>query len=138
MAAAAAHFAATHLLGIRGGALLTPAHLPAWHYAPAKGANILRQLIRARVVASREAGLAETQDGLLQTALAQGIELAGYRIGAELVGQLQSLLPATGPTVREIGQDMLGGGGLWLRAEPDEDHAQADALAAILAIGIKA
>ena len=33
---------------------------------------------------------------------------------------------------------MLGGGGLWLRAEPGEDRAQADALAAIIAIGIKA
>ena len=28
---------------------------------------------------------------------------------------------------------MLGGPGLWLRAEPDEDASQADALAAIIA-----
>ena len=34
---------------------------------------------------------------------------------------------------------MLGDdGGLWLRAEPGESREQADALAAILAIGIKA
>jgi hypothetical protein len=38
----------------------------------------------------------------------------------------------------DIAQDMVGGGGLWLRAEPSEDRAQADALAAILAIGAKA
>ena len=104
-----------------------------WPTAP-----LLRQLLRVRIVSAREAGVNETQEGLLQAALAEGIELAGYRLSAEFVGEFQSLVPATGPTVREIGQDMLGGGGLWLRAEPDEDEAQADALAAILAIGIKA
>ena len=37
-----------------------------------------------------------------------------------------------------IGQDMLGGAGLWLRAEPGEDAGQADALAAIIAVGLAA
>jgi hypothetical protein len=32
----------------------------------------------------------------------------------------------------EIAQSQLGGPGLWLRAEPDEDPRQADALAAII------
>jgi hypothetical protein len=31
MTSAAAHFRATHVLDIRGGALLTPQGLPAWH-----------------------------------------------------------------------------------------------------------
>ena len=34
-------------------------------------------------------------------------------------------------------KDMLGGSALWLRAEPDEDRGQADALAAVIAVGIK-
>lgn len=133
---AATHFAATHVLAVRGGALVAPGELPGWHYAPVKGANILRQQIRARIVTSREAGTNETQDGLTAMALAEGIELSGHRLSAEFVGQLQELIPVSGPDI--IMQETIGGGGLWLRAEPDEDRAQADALAAWLAIGIKA
>lgn len=136
MAAAAATFSATHVLGIRGGALLTPGDTPGWHYAPAKGASILRQLIRARILASREHGVSESQDSLLETGFAEGLELSGFRLGAEFLRQFQTLMPAPGAS--EIAQDMIGGGGLWLRAEPGEDRAQADALAAVLAVGITA
>lgn len=132
---AATHFAATHVLAVRGGALVAPGGLPAWHYAPVKGAGILRQQFRARIVTAREAGVGETREALLETALAKGIELSGYRLGAEFIKQFQSLEPDGDG--RPIDQDMLGGGGLWLRAEPDEDREQADALAAILAIGIR-
>lgn len=137
MMAAATHFRASHVVGIRGGALLLPEGLPGWRYAPVKGATILRQMMRARILASREAGRDETQEGLQAQALSGGIELAGFRLGADFVTQFQSLTPQVSASVSEIDQDMLGGSGLWLRAEPDEDRAQADALAAILAIGIK-
>lgn len=136
MTAAAAHFRATHVLGIRGGALLTSCDGPCWHYAPAKGASILRQLLRARILASREIGVSESQDSLLETGLTQGLELSGFRLGAEFLRQFQTLTPKT--PASEIGQDTIGGSGLWLRAEPGEDRQQADALAAVLAIGIKA
>lgn len=138
VSAAAIHFRASHVLGIRGGALLTPPGLPAWRYAPVKGASQLRTMLRARILAAREAGVTETQEGLTEVALDRGVELAGFRLGAEFVRQFQSLTPPVAVLASEIEQDMLGGGGLWLRAEPDEDRAQADALAAILAIGIKA
>lgn len=134
MTAAAKHFRASHVLGIRGGALVTPPGLPTWHYAPVKGASQLRTMLRARILSSREAGITESQDELIEQGLAHGIELAGYRLGPEFIRQFQSLAPAEATV---IGQDMLGGSGLWLRAEPGEDRAQADALAAILAIGIK-
>jgi hypothetical protein len=137
MTAAAKHFRATHVLGIRGGALVMPEGLPGWRYAPVKGASTLRQMMRARMLISREAGVTETQEGLLEMALSDGIELAGFRLGPEFVSQFQSLTPQVSASVSEIEQDMLGGSGLWLRAEPGEDRAQADALAAILAIGIK-
>ena len=137
VAAAAKHFRASHVLGMRGGALLLSAELPGWRYAPVNGANILRQLLRARILTSREAGVAETQEGLLAEACERGIELAGFRLGAEFIRAFQSLTPTIGAAISEIGQDMLDGGGLWLRAEAGEDRAQADALAAILAIGIK-
>ena len=137
VAAAANHFRASHVLGIRGGALLLPANLPGWRYAPVNGASILRQLLRARIISSREAGTTETQEGLLTQASEQGLELVGYRLGAEFICAFQSLTPTIAASISEIGQDMLDGGGLWLRAEPGEDRGQADALAAILAIGIK-
>lgn len=135
IAAAARHFGATHVLGMRGGTLLQP-DLPGWRYAPVKGANLLRQMLRARIMVSREAGLTETQEALLDAGSHDGLELVGYRLGAELLQQLQTAVPSV--RTSEISQDMLGGGGLWLRAEPGEDRLQADALAAIVAIGIKA
>lgn len=135
--AAAKHFRASHVLGIRGGALLLPAQLPGWRYAPVNGASILRQLLRARILTSREAGVTETQEGLLSDGIERGLELAGYRLGAQFIRDFQSLTPTVTPSISEIGQDMLGGSGLWLRAEPGDDRDQADALAAILAIGIK-
>jgi len=39
---------------------------------------------------------------------------------------------------RVILQDTIGGSPLWLRAEPDEDRAQADALAAVVAMALTA
>jgi hypothetical protein len=137
VAAAAVHFRASHVLGIRGGVLLLPEGLPGWRYAPINGASVLRQLLRARIVASREAGASETQESLLAEGLELGLELTGHRLGAPFLSEFQSLTPSISHSVSDIEQDMLGGGGLWLRAEPGEDRAQADALAAIIAIGIK-
>ncbi len=138
MTAAAAHFTATHFLSLRGGALVVPDNLPGWRHAPVKGAIILRQLFRARILASREAGRGETQEGLAALGEAEGLELSGYHLSPQFLDQFVSLQPASVVGVSEIEQDMLGGPGLWLRAEPGEDRQQADALAAIVALGIKA
>ena len=134
MAAAARHFGATHVLGLRGGCLFTPKELPGWHYAPVKAASILRQMLRTRVLAAREAGREETREMLTEQALAQGIELAGYRLGAHFYRHFEPLVPDGQATAIE--QGALGGSGLWLRAEPSEDAAQADALVALLTEGI--
>ncbi len=138
VSAAANTFTATHVLAIRGGGLLLPEGLPGWHYGPVKGASQLRTLLRARTLAAREAGREESVDSLLAEAQEQGIELAGYRLSAPMVAGLQAAQPAPRQGVKLIEQDMLGGSPLWLRAEPDEDPAQADALAAVIAMGIKA
>jgi hypothetical protein len=137
MAAAAVHFRATHVLAMRGGALVAAADLPGWHYAPVKGASVLRQMLRARIMASREAGVSETQESLLEAAARNGLELAGYRLSGAFLAEFQHLIPATSQQISIIEQGMLGGSGLWLRAEPDEDRHQADGLAAIIAVGIK-
>lgn len=129
--AAASHFGATHALAIRGGCLLTPNDLPTWHYAPVKAAAILRQMLRARVLSSREAGREESREALEQEARQNGIELIGYPLGAAFYRAFETMVPA--PGVCTIGQEEVGGPGLWLRAEPDDNAEQADALAALIA-----
>jgi hypothetical protein len=75
---------------------------------PVTGASILRQLIRVRIIAAREAGLEEKQDALLAEGREQGLELAGYRLGPAMIAGLES---ATAPTedISTIGQDLVGG-----------------------------
>ncbi len=136
--AAARQFEATHVLGIRGGGLLLPDKLRGWHYAPVKGASLLKTMLRARILAAREAGREEQLAALMAQGLALGIELAGYSLSGEMLRQLGELTPGKQPGITPIEHELLGGGALWLRAEPAEDSAQADALAAIVAIGINA
>jgi hypothetical protein len=132
-AAAAAHFGATHALTIRGGTLCAPGGLPVWRYAPSTGSAILRSMLRARVIASKEAGVEETRETLLEQGRRAGLELAGYRLGAEMIRELETAEPSGGAALANIAQADVGGAGLWLRAEPDHDPAQAEALAAIVA-----
>lgn len=136
MVSAASHFAATHVLGMRGGCLYAPRDLPGWHYAPAKGAMLLRQMMRARILASREAGREETQEALLAIGLREGLDLSGHRIGADLLDDLQRAEGPTAEHIIRITQDEIGGSGLWLRAEPGEAPEQADALTSLIAQGI--
>lgn len=138
MLAAANHFRANRVLAIRGGGLVLPKIIPGWHYVPVKGASLLRQMLRARILASREAGREETQDGLLKQGLEQGLELNGYPIGAALLGELQNAVPPARSGLVTIDHESIGGSPLWLRAEPDEDREQADALAAIIAMALDA
>lgn len=133
-AAAVSHHRATHLLTVRAGGLLAPA-LPGWRYAALSGASVLRSLIRARVISAREAGLDESSEALLAQGREQGLELAGYRLGAALIRELESAEPAE--ELANIAQSDVGGSGLWLRAEPGFDAKQADALAAIVAMGLR-
>lgn len=130
MAAAASHFEATHVLTIRGGALVAPPALPGWHFAPASGASILRQLLRMRLLAAREAGREENQAALLEYGARDGLVLGGYPLGPAMVAELRDAQPAGLPTISQVD---IGGAALWLRAEPGEDLAQSAALAARLA-----
>lgn len=137
-AAAASHFRATHLLTVRAGAILAPKNIPGWRYAPTGGANAMRALLRARLVSAREAGRDESTERLQETGRSEGIELAGYRLGAALFSELEQARLADSGILRDIEQVHVGGAGLWLRAEPGEDAAQADALAAIIAVDMGA
>ena len=136
--AAARQFEASHVLGIRGGGLVMPDKLRGWHYAPVKGGSLLKTMLRARILAAREAGREEQLATLMEQGLALGLELAGYSLSGEMLRQLGELTPGKQPGITAIEHELLGGGALWLRAEPAEDSAQADALAAIVAIGLAA
>lgn len=127
---------ARRVLALRGGALVSPDGLAGWHYAPTPGTSILRQMIRARIIAAREAGREEKHDALLAQGRTEGLDLAGYRLGAAMIADLESAQAAQ-DDITTIGHDMLGGAPLWLRAEPGENHEQADTLAAIIAVGMR-
>lgn len=136
MVAAADALRATHVLAIRAGALVAPPGLPGWHYAAQSGPKLLRGMIRARTIAAREAGLAETTEGLMALGREAGLVLGGWDIGAAMIRELEETEPALGPAQADIAQSQIGGPGLWLRAEPDEDAGQADRLAALIADNI--
>jgi hypothetical protein len=132
MTRAAQALRATHVLAIRAGTLLAPDNLPGWHYAPQSGPKLLRGMIRARTIAAREAGREEKADALLAQGRTEGLVLGGWPLGAAMIRDLGDAEPRLAEGQSEIAQSQLGGPGLWLRAEPDEDPRQADALAAII------
>lgn len=133
---AAGHFRATHVLAVRAGAMLAP-DLPGWLYAPISGGQVLKSLLRARVIAAREAGPDETSEALLRHGLKSGLDLAGYRLSASMIAGMANA-ELSEDIIDFIRQTDLGGSAPWLRAEPGFDPAQADALAAIVAVGIRA
>ena len=133
---AAAHFGATHVLSLRGGALCEPVTLPVVRYAPVTGEALLRGLLRARVLASKEAGVDESREGLLERGRREGLGLAGYSLGTPMVRELEAAEPGGGAALANVAQSDLGGPGLWLRAEPGHDPAQAEALASRIARAI--
>ena len=137
MVAATDHFSATHVLSLRGGAVVAPHSLPGWRFEPIAGAQVLRPMLRARTVAAREEGRSETMDGLLEHGRNAGIELAGYRIGAALVRDLiAAALPELSPQ-SVLNLEELGGAALWLRSEPGEDADLSTALAARIIADLK-
>lgn len=135
MAAAARHFAASHVLALRGGALVAPPALPGWALAPLDGDAVLRPLLRAAVLAARAQGKDTTATALLEDGRAHGIVLGGYRCGAALIAGLQGARSqGEGQQVLAVGDLGVAGAPPWLRQEP----APAPALAAALATRIVA
>lgn len=133
MAAAARHFAASHVLTLRGGALIAPPQLPGWVLEGCHGHALLRTMLRARSLAEREAGQAISPSALLEQGRVLGLELAGYPCSAALIAGLEGAEP-DGEGHRPIALSDLGQSAPWLRAEP----APAPELAAALCLRIVA
>ena len=133
MAAAARHFATTHVLSVRGGVAVAPRPGPGWRFEPVGAKSQLRTLLRTRVLAARETRGDESPARLLDEARYHGLELAGYRLGPQMVTELEAAdLPRTSRRVT-LTVTELGGVALWRNAEPGEDPALAAALAARIA-----
>lgn len=121
----------------RGGALIDDAASNAagwWRMAPQSGASIVKTLLRVRVAGDKEAGIASSVDGLRALAAADGtVELAGNGLSAAMLGQLDAATPATVAPLRSVmpgaGDAQIAGTPLWLRSEPGEDLAMAEAMA---------
>ena len=104
-----------------------------WLYAPPKPQQILRNMLRARILSAREAGREEITEELRKTGRERGITLAGWPLGPELFAELETEDSAAPPGYSVVEQADVGGTPLWLRAENDFDLAQATALASIVA-----
>lgn len=125
------HCKTTHILAVRGGSLCAPQCAQTAHFAPVSGKALLRGLLRAQVLADREAGLNSDRERMLQSARSDGATLMGYRFGANLVTELEAAEP--NDSAITIAQADLGGSALWLRAEPSHDAGQAEALSSRIA-----
>ncbi len=123
----------------RGGALIddgVDGAIGWWRMAPVSGASLLKTLLRTRIAGERERGHQVTADGL-RALLADGpIELGGNRLNKAMVAALDAAKPGDVAPLRVVtpgaGSDEvvgIAGSALWLRAEPGEDAAMAQAMA---------
>lgn len=122
---------------LRGGALIDhDAEAAAWwRLAPASGASLLRTLLRARVSADREAGVASSLDSLQAEAASAPLFLAGNLLSPTMIAELAEAETQPVEPLRSValGADGIAGTPLWLRAEPGEDAGMAQAIAADIA-----
>ena len=133
----------SHVASFRGGALAI-AGMPAarhWIFTPAKGATILRTMMRTRVAADRETGLSTSLAELTAQAETGSLELAGNILGSDLFAQLDAaeIPDMDNQWIVRLESDSkpadnhIPGSALWLRAEPDDDSAMSSAIASDIA-----
>ena len=138
VAAATERLEATHIASVRGGALIDGAlpDAPHWRLATAKGAGLLKTMLRTRVAGDKEAGIVITSEALIAEAAQQPVLLGGNWLSPTMVAQLSAAEPSELTQLRtvSIGEeaDKIAGSALWLRAEPQDDPAMALAIAADL------
>ena len=111
---------------LRGGALLDDAATGKchWRFAPAEGASLARDMIRAAMVKAEEMKGPE-------------VELAGYRLSERLLADLTAAKSAALPALRTVrlqsdrneSDHKLEGPALWRRSEPGNDPQLAELIA---------
>lgn len=131
MADAALQLGASHVVSIRGGALIEGyIALPHCRLAGVKGASLLKTMLRTRIASDKESGRNSSIESLLADARRGPIELSGYTLGAMMLAELDAAIPDPAVQAYEVvlGEG-IAGKPLWLRAEPQEDAAMSLALA---------
>ena len=124
------------ILAIRGGCLLTPTTIARYLLSPTSGASLLRDLLRSRAAADREAGLTTRLDSL-SADLASGttLDLAGYAMTSSLASALEAAaIDTSGAHVATVGDGGFPGPLVWRQGEP-EDTTE---LAALIAADVSA
>jgi hypothetical protein len=139
VAGAAALTGARHVISLRGGALLDDAVEADSHYrmAPVDGAALVRDLVRIRMAADRENGVAATAAEIEARAEAEPFEVAGYRLAPDFVTALKAAKPDAAPRLRTARLETdaqpadvkIAGQPLWRRAEPEHDADFSERLA---------
>lgn len=132
------------ILAIRGGALTSTGAqaAPRYHFAPANGASLVRDLVRARQIAAREAG--GRFDPAEVDRSGPPLLLAGNLLGRPLLTDLRAAEPPSASRVVRLSDDphaadlKLPGRPLWRASEPDVDEPLAAALAADIAAWARA
>ena len=121
----------------RGGALIDDAVIGAagyWRMAPVNGASLVKTMIRTRIAGEKEAGRTVTADDIRASAAGGPIELAGNMLNADMLAQMDAAMAQDVDPLRQVmvgsGDGKLPGSALWLRAEPGDDAAMAEAMAA--------
>lgn len=117
----------------RGGALIDDAVAGAigwWRMAPAQGASIVKAMIRTRIAGDKESGRQSNAEAIRASAAQSPVELAGNLLSAAMLDALEAAIPAPVKPLRQVMPADLNGSALWLRAEPGEDAAMAEAVAA--------
>jgi hypothetical protein len=127
----------------RSGALLDGAVDCArrWRMSPEDGPDLLRQLVRTRLAADREAGLSTSKALLMAQARHDSIELAGVEMSPALIQELENARLPVHDEVRTVRLEgsaapadaYLSGKPLWRQSEPEEDHWLAQQIAADMA-----
>lgn len=121
----------------RGGALIDDAVAGAfgyWRMVPVNGASLVKTMIRTRIAGEKEAGRTVSAEEIRASSVDGPVEMAGNFLNADMLAQLDAASPAEVAPLRQVavgtGEGKLPGSALWLRAEPGEDAAMAQAMAA--------
>lgn len=128
------------LASVRGGALIDgeAEAIGRWRFAPATGASLTRDLIRARQAILPEKARAEQIDAEARTSIT---EFAGYLIPPALYSSLRDATFSDRPLTRIVRLESdpadadlkLAGKPLWRQSEPGNDRALAARLASDIA-----
>lgn len=112
-----------------------------WRLAPEDGPSLLRQLVRTRLAADREAGISTSKAVLLAQARQESTEFAGWEIPSAMIQELEDNALPMHEELRTIllegsaapADAYLSGKPLWRQSEPQEDHWLAQQIAADMA-----